>query len=40
MAAISNDWGVYTLSQALGHESTDITASTDPHDDADSVRAG
>jgi integrase/recombinase XerD len=39
MAAISNDWDVYTLSQALGHESTDITTSTYLHDDADSVRA-
>lgn len=39
MAAISNDWDVYTLSQALGHESTEITTSTYLHDDADSVRA-
>jgi len=39
MAAISNDWDVYTLSQALGHESTDITTSTYLHDDADSVKA-
>lgn len=38
MAAISNDWDVYTLSQALGHESTEITTSTYLHDDADSVR--
>lgn len=39
MAAISNDWDVYTLSQALGHETTEITTSTYLHDDADSVRA-
>lgn len=39
MAAISNDWDVYTLSQALGHESTEITTSTYLHDDADAVRA-
>lgn len=38
MEAIANDWDVYTLSQALGHESTDITTSTYLHDDADSVR--
>jgi integrase/recombinase XerD len=38
MAALSNDWDVYTLSQALGHESTEITTSTYLHDDADAVR--
>ena len=38
MAAISNDWDVYTLSQALGHESTEITTSTYLHDDEDAVR--
>jgi integrase/recombinase XerD len=39
MAAISKDWDVYTLSQALGHESTEVTTSTYLHDDADSVKA-
>jgi len=39
MEAISNDWDVYTLSQALGHESTEITTSTYLHDDEDAVRA-
>lgn len=39
MECISNDWDVYTLSQALGHESTEITTSTYLHDDADSVKA-
>lgn len=38
MAAISNGWDVYTLSQALGHESTEITTETYLHDDEDSVR--
>jgi len=37
MEAISNGWDVYTLSQALGHESTEITTSTYLHDDAESV---
>jgi len=39
MECISNGWDVYTLSQALGHESTEITTSTYLHDDADSVKA-
>ena len=39
MEAISKDWDVYTLSQALGHESTEITTSTYLHDDEDAVRA-
>lgn len=38
MAALSNGWDVYTLSQALGHESTEITSSTYLHDDEDNVR--
>jgi integrase/recombinase XerD len=38
MAALSNGWDVYTLSQALGHESTEITTSTYLHNDADEVR--
>lgn len=38
MAALSNGWDVYTLSQALGHESTEITTSTYLHDDEEEVR--
>lgn len=38
MAALSDGWDIYTLSQALGHESTDVTASTYLHDDDDDVR--
>lgn len=38
MAALSNDWDIYTLSQALGHESTEITTSTYLHDDEEAVR--
>lgn len=38
MAALSNEWDVYTLSQALGHESTEITTSTYLHDDEEEVR--
>jgi integrase/recombinase XerD len=38
MEALSNGWDVYTLSQALGHESTEITTSTYLHDDEDSVK--
>lgn len=39
MSALSNGWDVYTLSQALGHESTEITTSTYLHDDDDEVRS-
>ena len=38
MAALNDGWDIYTLSQALGHESTDVTASTYLHDDDDDVR--
>jgi integrase/recombinase XerD len=38
MAALNRGWDVYTLSQALGHESTEITTSTYLHDDEDAVR--
>lgn len=38
MAALENGWDVYTLSQALGHESTEITTSTYLHDDEAKVR--
>ncbi|AGN01144.1 site-specific recombinase xerd [Salinarchaeum sp. Harcht-Bsk1] len=38
MAALDNGWDVYTLSQALGHASTEITTSTYLHDDEEQVR--
>jgi integrase/recombinase XerD len=38
MACIRSDWDVYTLSQALGHASTEITTSTYLHDDEEQVR--
>jgi integrase/recombinase XerD len=38
MAALSEGWDVYTLSQALGHASTEITTSTYLHDDEEEVR--
>lgn len=41
MEAISSDggdWDVYTLSQALGHSSAEITTSTYLHDDEEEVR--
>jgi len=38
MDALNEGWDIYTLSQALGHESTDVTASTYLHDDDDNVR--
>ncbi|WP_254272425.1 tyrosine-type recombinase/integrase [Haloarcula marina] len=38
MAALEEGWDVYTLSQALGHESTEITTSTYLHDDEEKVR--
>ena len=38
MACLSQDWDVYTLSQALGHASTEITTSTYLHDDEEEVR--
>jgi integrase/recombinase XerD len=38
MSALDRGWDVYTLSQALGHESTEITTSTYLHDDELSVR--
>lgn len=38
MAALEEGWDVYTLSQALGHESTEITTSTYLHDDEKKVR--
>lgn len=37
MEALSNGWDVYTLSQALGHQSTEITTSTYLHDDEEEV---
>lgn len=33
MAALNNDWDVYTLSQALGHADAETTTSTYLHDD-------
>jgi len=33
MAALDNDWDVYTLSQALGHADAETTTSTYLHDD-------
>lgn len=38
MAALSKGWDVHTLSQALGHERTEITTSTYLHDDEEEVR--
>jgi len=35
MAALDNDWNVYTLSQALGHADAEITTSTYLHNDKD-----